>query len=398
MKFFLLLFLTTLSTAMLIGCEWVRPLPTKDIPAPSKTTLQFAQTALSDLADTAAERGFVDLANAANEVSEVLAIETGTTTETPFWKLFLEANALQQGFASANCEIKLGGFAIASERSARAYAAEAAGEPSDREQVLENLAQEALNAKTVFQQFPAENAFIPFAFGYDRPSYLSPSTIGCNNDMFITYDETIRPMNMTRAAVVEFLTLKGYAIVLHKPFSNEDGIALNAPINIMREELYAIPGVARIHICGIDSFPHPPPGPGPKLPDLNSLLFTYPFFIIERVGTRYNEAWCQGNFDAIDSILIEESGLDFFNYTFIQNLADIYAEEIPEAAEPIRSNGFSLHSIAVVFLDIYFQHSEKNHEEIVELYRQSIRDGYVTIEHLKTRDPSRSSNWTVPNE
>ncbi|MDE0634792.1 MAG: hypothetical protein OXI43_02915 [Candidatus Poribacteria bacterium] len=395
MKFFKLLLLTALSAIIFTGCErrLVSPIDPID-----QTTAQFAQKALSDLADTAAERGFVDLANAANEVAEVLAIEIGTTTETPFWKLFLEANALQQGFSLANCGIKLGGFAIASERAARAYATEAAVELSDREQVLENLAQEALNAEKALQQFPTENAFIPFAFGYDRPPFLSSSSFGCNNGVRIIYDETIRPMNITRAAVVEFLTLKGYAIVVQMfiPFFNEEGIVLNAPINIMREELYAIPGLAEVSSCRIDPISRMPSTFSELSGYMESQLFS--FFIIDRVGTRYNVAWCQGNFDVIDSILIEESGLDFFNYTFVRDLADIYAEEIPEAAERIRTNGFSLHSIAVVFLHIYFQHSEKNHEEVNELYRQSIRDGYVTVEHLKIRDPSRSSDWTVSSE
>ncbi len=170
MKFFKLLLLAALSAIILTGCErqFVSPIDPTD---PSQTTAQLAQKALSDLADTAAERGFVDLANAANEVVEVLAIETGTTTETAFWKLFQQAIVLEQGFASANCEIKLGGFTMALERAANVYATE--GEPRDKEQVLENLAQETLNAGTILRQFPVENAFIPFAFG--APSVLVSS-------------------------------------------------------------------------------------------------------------------------------------------------------------------------------------------------------------------------------
>ena len=72
--------------------------------------------------------------------------------------------------------------------------------------------------------------------------------------------------------------------------------------------------------------------------------------IIHQVRTRYNQAWCQGNFDIMDTILIEESGLDFFDYAFVRNLANIYAEEIPEAAERIQTNRYSPGSIAAKIL------------------------------------------------
>ena len=95
---------------------------------------------------------------------------------------------------------------------------------------------------------------------------------------------------------------------------------------------------------------------------------------------RYNTAWCQGKFDAIDSILIEESGLDFFDYAFVRNLANIYVEEIPETAERVRTNKLFHRSMAGEFLDIYFQHSEKTLDEILELFRQSVRTGNVSLE------------------
>ena len=387
---FKLLFLVVLSTTMLTGCErqFVSPIDPTD---PSQTASHLAQKALSDLAKTAAERGFVDLANAANDVAEVLTVEQEQgTTGMAFLKLYRETYTLQNAFALVNCGITLEEFYMASGRAAEAYITdpyltEAAVESSDREQVLENLAHEALNAGTILRQFPAENAFIPFAFGYKPSGYL-PSGSGtvyfypCNNEITINYDETIRPVIITRAAVVEFLTLKGYAMVPEKlPSTNYESINLSADVNpySIREELLSIPGVARIGICGDDYIP------GPSIIE-EPTFDAQPFFIVvDRVRARYNEAWCQGNFDVIDDILIKESGLDFFNYIFIRNLADIYAEEIPEAAERIQTNGFSLHSIAVVFLYIYSWHSEKSHEDIIELFRQSIRDGYVAIEHVR---------------
>ena len=397
MRFFQLFFLAALSATILTGCErqLVSPI---DPTGASQSTSQFAQTALSNLADTATERGFVDLANAANEVAEVLTVEQEQgTTGMAFLKLYREAYTLQEAFALVSCGITLEEFYMASGHAAEAYIidpylTEAAVEPSDREQVLENLAQEALNAETILRQFPAENAFIPFAFGY-KPSDHLPSDIrteyfpSCNNEIIISYDETIRPVNITGAAVVEFLTLKGYAEVpkeslLLLPFTNYEEIRINLNPDVnpysIQEELIAIPGVAKISICGLDYIPAPSFIEEPTFD-------AQPFFVIvDKVRVRYNEAWCQGDFDVIDSILIEESGLDFFNYAFVRNLEDIYAEEIPEAAERIQTNGFSLHRIAVTFLYIYFQRSEKSsHEEIIEIFRQSIRDGYVTIEHFR---------------
>ncbi len=203
--------------------------------------------------------------------------------------------------------------------------------------------------------------------------------------MIIFYDETIRSMIITRAAVVEFLTLKGYAMVqIKSPSINFEFIFLNAPFNsnIMEEELTAIPGVAKIGICGVDY--NRPYDPKLQYIELEPVFNLQSLFnIVDRVRARYNEAWCQGNFDVIDSILIEESRLDFFDYAFVRNLADIYAEEIPEAAERIQTNSFSLHMIAIRFLFIYHAlYSEGSDEELIELFRQSIRDGYVTIEHL----------------
>ena len=391
MRFFPLIFLAVLSATILTGCErrLISPIDPTD---PSQTTAQLAQRALSDLADTAAERGFVDLANAASDVAEGLATETGTTTEMAFLELVQEADVLQVGFASASCGITLREFAMASQQAAHTYVTEATIEPSDTERVLENLAQEALNAETVLRQFPAENPFIPFAFGY-APSTNSlgesfyvpdpdprPDPLYEPGVILIQYDATIRPVTETIAAVIEFLTNKGYTVTTEGVLDLIEVIDLGVDVDLhpIMEELITIPGVALVQPNYL-YYPTVPqeilisPAPAAHIA------------IIDKVRTRYNKAWCQGNFDVIDSILIEESGVDFFDYSFVRNLADIYAEEIPEAAEHIRTNGFSLRSIASEFLRIYFSYLGKSHEEIIEHFRQSIRNGNVIIEHSRPK-------------
>lgn len=93
MKSLTLFFIAVLSATIFIGCERIPPLPVKDVPGPPQTNTQFAQSALSDLADTAAERKFVDLANAANGVAETLTIDDGTSVEPIFSKIAKLASA-----------------------------------------------------------------------------------------------------------------------------------------------------------------------------------------------------------------------------------------------------------------------------------------------------------------
>ena len=322
MKFFTLLFVAVLSTIILIGCDRQLLSPVDPID-PRQTNAQFAQEALLDLADTAAKRAFVDIANAASEVAEVVAMKTGTIAEPApeFLKLALEAMALERAFAKAACGIELQRFAIASVYAAKAHVTEITGnevyrrwplhslltyypaeEPSNMEQALQNLTQAALNAEAALQQLPPENPFIPFAFGY-----------GLGIDVYEDY----------------------------------------------------------AHYYSWD--PHSPLDYVPNLPPKS-------VEIIDKVRTRYNEAWCRGNFDIIDSILIEESRLDFLDYAFVRNLADIYAEEIPEDANLIRTNGFSLRPIGITFLTIYFQHSGQTLDEIIEIFRQTVRNSNMGIE------------------
>jgi hypothetical protein len=382
MKFFKLLFVAALSATILIGCERQLVSPV-DPTHPSQTTAQFAQKALSDLADTAAEREFVDLANAASGVAETLAIDDGTSVEPLFSKIAKLAGAvtiLEQAFVEAGCEIELQKFAEASVDAVKAYTIRDA---ADMEQALRHLAQEAVTAGMLLRQFPAENAFIPFAFGYG--SFIDSPDCWCSaldldypdyelGEIVVKYDRTIRPVDETSAAAIEFLTNKGYTEAKMGNWNTDTALlyfgAYIDPLLIMKE-LSNIPGIAQLThpIVEPESYPFDDLPPPPNIQ------------IIDRVRTRYNEAWCRGNLDTIDSILIEESGLDFFDYAFVRNLSDIYAEEIPEAAERIRMNLFYLRSIAAEFLKIYFQDSRKPLDEIIELFHQSVRDGNVDIEH-----------------
>ena len=154
---------------------------------------------------------------------------------------------------------------------------------------------------------------------------------------------------------------------------NIGAIDLGADVDplLIMGELISIPGVALVQpnfFYYIAEVPPPPP---------------LHVEIINRVRTIYNGSWCQGsdNLDIIDRILGIENGLDFFDYSFILNLVDIYAEEIPGAAERIQMKAFSVRSISIEFLGIYFEHSEKPLDEIIEIFRQSVRNGHVSIEH-----------------
>ena len=370
MKFFKILFLAALSAIILTGCERQLISPV-DPTGPSPTTAQFAQKALSDLDDTATKHGLVGLANAASGVAEILAIEDGTSVYSTYLRivrLARSATVLAQEFVKAGCEVELQEFAEASVNAVKAYTIRDA---DDMEQALQNLAQEAVTAKKLLQQLPTNDTFIPFAFGYDSTPY-GTNLPYISNEILVEYNDTIRPVTETRTAVIEFLTLKGY-IVKVRTHLRFDQISLDVgvdPLFLGEGLIKKIPGVGFVQPNYLyettEVRPRPP----------NVVITSR---IIHQVRTRYNKAWCQGNFDVIDSILIEESELDFFDYSFVRNLADIYAEEIPEAAERIQTNRFSPRLIAIKFLEIYFRDSEKTLDEIIERFRQSVRIGGVWV-------------------
>ena len=212
MKFFKLLFLAALSLTVLTGCERQLLSPIDPTDPPQTTNTQFAQKALSDLADTAAEREFTDLANAASEVAETLAIDDGTSVEPLFSKIAKLAGAvtiLEQAFVEAGCEIELQKFVEASADAVKAYTIR---DVADMERALQHLAEEAVTAETLLRQFPAENAFISFAFGYG--SFIDFPDCWCSaldldypdyelGEIVVKYDRTIRPVDETSAAVID---------------------------------------------------------------------------------------------------------------------------------------------------------------------------------------------------
>ena len=223
MKSFKPIFLIALIAMIQAGCE--RELISPVAPtASSHSASQLAQSALSELANTASERGFVDLANTANGVTETLAIDDGTSVEPLFSKIAKLTSAvtiLERAFAEAGCEIELRKFAEASMDAVRAFTIRNA---VDMEQALQNLAHEAISADTIIRQFPVENNFIPFAFGYglsvDDPMHPLHEIMYPDPDdalfepgvILIKYDDTIRPEDETRIAVMELLNLKGYTM------------------------------------------------------------------------------------------------------------------------------------------------------------------------------------------
>ena len=399
MKCFKLLFVVALSATILIGCErqLLSPIDPTD---PSQTTAQLAQKALLDLADTAAERRFVDLANAANDVTETLAIDDGTSVEPIFSKIAKLASAvtiLERAFAEAECEIELRKFAKASMDAVRAFTIRNA---VDMEQALQNLAHEAISADTIIRQFPVENNFIPFAFGYglsvDDPMHPLHKIMYPDPDdalfepgvILIKYDDTIRPEDETRIAVMELLNLKGYTMQtvgyrdytpilfpLHKDtvlfqenYDDFESIDLRVNIDplLIIAELSDIPGVDLVMPKAISIILDLPV---PLLPSFCGSL--------DLAITKYNEAWCQGDFDAIDTILIERTGLDFFDYDFLRKLEDIYAEEFNGTNEGIGLDGFSRRAIGVSFLEFYryeLSPDLKNSlDMVVELYGQYLK-------------------------
>ena len=375
MKVFKLFLLAALTATILTGCErrLVSPIDPTD---PSPNTRYASQMVLSDLADTATKHGLIHLADAASGVAEILAIEDDTSVEPTYAinELARTANVLARVLDIAGCKVEeLQEFREASVNTAIAYTIRDA---EDMEQALQKLAQEAVTTKKLLQQLLTHDTFIPFAFGYDSTPYRSTGHY-IFGEILIAYDNTIRPETETRTAVIEFLTLKGYMVYVSKG-SWFDKISLDVgvdPLFLGAGLIEKIPGIASVqpnflYKPTIDDTPLPPPVP-PYVVIVSQIM--------HQVRTRYNKAWCQGNFDIIDSILIEESGLDFFDYAFIRNLTDIYAEEIPEAAERIKTNRFFPGLIAREFLDIYFQDSEKTLNEIIEIFRQSVKSGFVPI-------------------
>lgn len=402
MKFFKLFLLAALSAIMLTGCERELLSPIKGIPDHQEINTQFAQSALLELADTATSRGFMNLADAVTEFVEALATEDQTSVQPTFSKLSRlasEVTFLINSFDNIGCSIELRAFAEASVDAIRAYTVRDA---ADMERALQNLAQETGTANMTLQQsdlIALNNSFRPFVFG-DSLRYRNINEVGHTvlGRMQLGYKNLdVELIKKTDTAVLDFLATKGYTTIGTRRFSGGECdypfvINLGAQVDTgliieeFEEELKNIPNLA--YVYPVDTCPPPmtlavPPR---TVEDLLRL-------VIQSISDRYNKAWCQGNLDVntVDSILIEESGLDFFNYAFLQNLADIYTEEKPETIERIRSNMFSFRSIAICFLGNYL-FSVKTDDELIKMYPQ-YRLGHrllPDLEPLESPDPNDS--------
>lgn len=379
MKFFKLLFLIALSVTILTGCErqLVSPI---DPPDPSQTAAQLAQKALSDLADTAASQGLLNLAGAATEFVEVLATEDQTSVQPTFSKLSRLASEVTYliylfDYASS-CTVELTPFAEATLDAIKAYTIRNAAEMNH---ALQELAQEARTANMALQSLSdlitLNNSFKPFVFGYRMRGLPNrPTNARVLGKMALRY-ENIDIGNETDTAVIDFLATKGYkATRLHGYSSGECSysyvIDFGAQVDIRLiivefwEELLNIPNLVSIETVENCPFPEPDAVPPLYVDELNKL-------ITNAISYRYNRAWCEGHLDlhTIDSILFEESKLDFLNYAFLRRLADIFIEEKPQVTDFIGSNVPSLfRSILLEFLRLYFQNSGKTDNELVEMY------------------------------
>ena len=380
MKLLTLLFVAVLNAIMLIGCERQLLSPIKDVSDPLQINTQFAQMALLDLADTATSQGFMNLAEAVTEFVEALATENQTSVQPTFSKLSRlasEVTFLINSFDNTGCSIDLRTFAEASVDTIRAYTIRDA---ADMERALQNLAQEAETASIALQQLSVlNNSFRPFVFGYSSrywPDGINSVGHQVLGKMQLKYKNLdVGLIKKTDTAVFDLLATKGYKAIDTQrfwggecdfPFVIDLGAKVDTGLIIeeFEAELKNIPNLADIYTVETCPYPKITAEPPLTVSDLFEL-------VINSISNRYNKAWCQGNLDlnTIDSILIEESGLDFFTYAFLQNLADIYAEEKPETTERIRSNMFSFRSIAIYFLRNYL-FSVKTEDEIIEMYPQ----------------------------
>ena len=380
LKFFKLLFLIALSATILTGCERQIVSPIKDVPDSPQIDTQLAQNALSDLADTAASQGLLNLAAAATEFVEALATEDQTSVQPTFSKLSRLASEVTYliylfDYASS-CTVELTPFAEATLDAIKAYTIRNAAEMNH---ALQELAQEARTANMTLQSLSdlitLNNSFKPFVFGYRMRIWPArPTNLRVLGKMALTY-QNIDIGNETDAAVIDFLATKGYKAIRSHGYSGGDCsypfvIDLGAQVDIrlikieFAEELYNIPNLARIETVETCPFAEPAIVPPLYVDELNKL-------ITNAIAYRYNRAWCVGNLDlnTIDNILFEESKLDFLNYAFLRRLADIFIEEKPQVTEFIGSNVSSLfRSILLEFLRLYFQNSGKTDNELVEMY------------------------------
>ena len=93
----------------------------------------------------------------------------------------------------------------------------------------------------------------------------------------------------------------------------------------------------------------------------------------ENIQTHNNE---------LDNILMEETGLRYYNNLFEkETLLAIYAEENPQDQHRIWSGNRSVRGLMVEYMRLYFAYPNKTKDEILDLFRQSCKNGKVSIEY-----------------
>ena len=96
--------------------------------------------------------------------------------------------------------------------------------------------------------------------------------------------------------------------------------------------------------------------------------------ILRRIHSLQNEDDAINDFERRYEIVEEESGLSY--YSFIRGpLLDIYFEEKPEE----RGNSFSWYDFVLEYLRLGFAYPEASEQDLLDHFRQSVRDGRVTI-------------------
>ena len=84
----------------------------------------------------------------------------------------------------------------------------------------------------------------------------------------------------------------------------------------------------------------------------------------------------------LDIILIEESGLSYYNQYFEDAfLAEIYLKERPEYTLTVALGQYSRRGFTVEWMRLHFIYPEKTKEELLILFRESVRAGKVSIAH-----------------
>lgn len=142
--------------------------------------------------------------------------------------------------------------------------------------------------------------------------------------------------------------------------------------------------------------PEPEPVPEPTEPDVPAVDLDDPIHleraiaVARRIYDRDQEIAALFYADSItldeywhrlDQILIEETGLQYYDWHFVGDLTAIYEQERPQEAGRLVSGKFSRRGMNVEWMRLYFAYPETTKEERIELFRQSVKNGKVSIEY-----------------